>query len=315
MSQQRLTSMPGSQWQPLAAAHADRTRPWIEDRLARRAEGRTHAVDDFLFDYYPFSPNKLATWHPGFGVVLEGRAAQPYLTRAGYRAEGDGVTADLGWLEGKRPRLDLAIRILAGTASRAPMTGCFGLHEWAMVYGQDQDDVRHAYLPLRVTPSEIARTVDEVGLRCTHIDAYRFFTPQSMPLNPTTPTRETQPDMEQPGCLHAGMDLYKYAFWFSPLAPSDLIMDCFENAAHARELDMRASPYDVSQFGLPPIRVETPEGRMEYFSAQRRMMLRSGPLRERLHSVLVELRDALALPDAVSPAPARQAQDSPPPPR
>jgi hypothetical protein len=111
------------------------------------------------------------------------------------------------------------------------------------------------------------------------------------------------------------MDLYKYAFWFSPLAPSDLIMDCFENAAHARELDMRASPYDVSQFGLPPIRVETPEGRMEYFAAQRRMMLRSGPLRERLHSVLVELRDALALPDAVSPAPARQAQDSPPPPR
>ena len=124
MSQQRLTSMPESQWQPLAATHADRTRPWIEDRLARRAEGRTHAVDDFLFDYYPFSPNKLATWHPGFGVVLEGRAAQPYLARAGYRAEGDGVTADLGWLEGKRPRLDLAIRILAGTASRAPMTGC-----------------------------------------------------------------------------------------------------------------------------------------------------------------------------------------------
>ena len=292
MTEQGLTSMPESEWQPLAAAHAARARPWIEDRLARRAEGKPHAVDDFLFEYYAFSPNKLATWHPGFGIVLEGLAAQPYLARAGYRAEGEGVTADLAWLEGKQPRLDLAIRILAGTASRAPVTGCFGLHEWAMVYGQGQSEVRHAYLPLRVTTSEITRTVDEVGLRCTHIDAYRFFTPEAMPLNPTTPTRETQPEMEQPGCLHAGMDLYKYAFWFSPFVSSELVADCFELARDARSLDMAASPYDCTDLGLVPIRVETPAGRREYAAAPQGLMNRAEPIRTRLLAGLEALHRA-----------------------
>lgn len=293
MTERRLSHLHESEWQPLSAAHAERTRPWIEERLARRAEGKAHAINDFLFEYYPYSPNKLATWHPGFGVVLEGQAAQPYLARAGYRAEGKGVTADLAWLEGKQPRLELAIRILAGTTSRPPMTGCFGLHEWAMVYGLEQDEVRHAYLPLRVTASEITRTVDEVGLRCTHIDAYRFFTPQAMPLNPTTPTREKQPEMEQPGCLHAGMDLYKYAFWFSPFVSSELVADCFDLARDARSLDMAASPYDVSEFGVPPVRVETVTGRAEYVAAQRELMTRADPLRARLLDNLIDVRGAL----------------------
>ena len=289
MNERQLSHLRESEWQPLAAAHAERTRPWIEDRLARRAEGKSHAINDFLFEYYPFTPNKLATWHPGFGIVLEGPAAQDYLARAGYRAEGEGVTADLAWLADKQPRLDLAIRILAGTASRAPVTGCFGLHEWAMAYGQGQDEVRHSSLPLRVATAEITRTVDDVGLRCTHIDAYRFFTPRAMPLNTTTPTRETQPDMEQPGCLHAGMDLYKYAMWFLPYVGSDLAADCFEAALIARELDMRASPYDMTPFGLEPIRVETPGGRRDYAQEQRALMERTAPLRARLARTLRSL--------------------------
>ena len=114
-----------------------------------------------------------------------------------------------------------------------------------------------------------------------------------MPLNALEPTRATQPDLEQPGCLHAAMDLYKYAFWFSPLVSSDLVMDCFENAARARELDMRASPYDMAPFGLEPIRVETPEGRADYAAEQRELMTATDPLRLRLTSVLTSLRDAL----------------------
>ncbi len=100
--------------------------------------------------------------------------------------------------------------------------------------------------------------------------------------------------MEQPGCLHASMDLYKYAFWFSPFISSELVMDCFENAARARELDMRASPYDMTAFGLEPIRVETPEGRREYAAQQRRLMAATAPLRTRLAAALSELRAALA---------------------
>ena len=284
--------MRAQEWLPLAQAHRERVEPWISGRLARRPRGEKNAIEDFLFDYYPYSPSKLATWHPGYGVVLEGPEAEPYLQRAGYRAEGDGATADIGSLDSRRDRLDLAIRILEGTSSRPAVTGCFALHEWAMTYRLTQEELRHAYLPLRVTAAQVAATVEAIGLRCTHIDAFRFYTPDAVPLNELQPTRATQPDLEQPGCLHASMDLYKYAFWFSPLVPSDLVADCFENAARARELDMRASPYDMSPFGLEPIRVETPEGRREYATEQRALMERTAPLRGRLITALAGLGQA-----------------------
>jgi hypothetical protein len=278
------------EWQRRATEHAERVRPWVEARLARRAAGRKHAVDDFLFDYYPFSPAKLSAWHPGYGVELEGPDASAYLASPGYIQVPGGVTADPSRLAGKLPRLDLAIRILTGTASRPAMTGCFGLHEWAMVYGLAPGEVRHEDLPLRVSPDEIAATVDEVGLRCTHIDAFRFFTPAAVPLNGLEPTRATQPDLEQPGCLHASMDLYKYAFWFSPFVSSELVTDCFELARTARQVDMAASPYDCGDLGLDPIRVESAEGRQHYAAAQKELMDQSAPLRARLEAVLVELR-------------------------
>ena len=281
--------MRSEEWLPLAAAHAERAQHWTTPHLARRRRGEKHPVEDFLFDYYPYSPAKLERWHPGLGVTLEGPRSREYLPLAGYRADGDGATADPAWLGPRRARLGLAIRILEGTGSRPPVTGCFALHEWAMVYGLTQGEIRHAQLPLRLSPDDIAATVDSIGLRCTHIDAYRFFTSQATPLNLLVPTRETQPALEQPGCIHASMDLYKYAFWFSPLVPSDLVLDCFENAMQARELDMRASPYDVSEFGLEPIRVETAQGRREYAEEQRRMMERSAPLSERLLTALRRL--------------------------
>ena len=137
-----------------------------------------------------------------------------------------------------------------------------------------------------MSPAAISDTVESVGLRCTHLDAYRFFTSSAVPRNSLVPTRATQAQHEQPGCLHAAMDLYKYAFWFSPLVSSDLIADCFENAMHAREIDMRASPYDVTGFGLEPIRVETPEGRREYAEHQRSLIETTAPLRSRLMSTL-----------------------------
>lgn len=284
--------MEEAEWVPLAEAHAARVEPWVRRRLDRRSRGEAHAIEDFLFEYYPYSPSKLATWHPGYGVTLSGTRALGYLHLTGYRPDGDGVTADIDWLLPRRARLDLAVRILQGTRSRPASTGCFGLHEWAMVYRLHQEDVRHEYLPLRLTPADIADTVDEIGLRCTHIDAYRFFTPDAEVINAHRPTRDRQPDMDQPGCLHASMDLYKYAFWFSPLVPSDLVMDCFENASRAREIDMRASPYDMSPFGREPIHVETPEGRRQYAGEQRRIMAATAPLRDRLLDVLQSLQQA-----------------------
>ncbi|MFM1917073.1 MAG: hypothetical protein RJB01_588 [Actinomycetota bacterium] len=288
------TQMSESEWRQLEAAHRERVTPWVKPRLERRSAGIKHPVDDFLFDYYPFSPSKLMSWHPGHGVTLAGNVRQFLVSPAYLRTAEGGATTSLEWLNhSRRAQLDAALRILEGTASRAPSTGCFGLHEWAMVYGVEQSDIRHEQVPLRLSPAAIKETVDSVGLRCTHLDAFRFFTPEAELLNVITPTRATQAENEQPGCLHASMDLYKYAFWFSPLIPSSLIADCFELARSARELDMRASPYDVSAFGLEPIAVETTEGRRHYADVQRTLMHRSAPLRSTLIEHLLQINAAV----------------------
>ena len=282
-------------WRERRRRHRARVEPWVAPRLARRENGQSQATDDFLFEYYPYSVGRLRTWHPGYGVVLEGDARE-FLDHPAYVETDDGVTASLDWLDDQRhDRLALAIRILEGTARREPVLGCFALHEWAMVYGLQQDEVRHQSLPLRLSPAQIRETVDAVGLRCTHIDAYRFFTDEATPLNSLAPTRATQPDMEQPGCLHASMDLYKYAMWFQPLVGSDLVADCFELARSARDLDMQASPYAVSAIGLQTIPVETPEGRRTYVSEQQSLMARTLPLRQHLIETLARLDDTAGL--------------------
>jgi hypothetical protein len=289
------TVLEESEWRQRRARHEDRVRPWVEPRQERRRSGGKHPTDDFLFEYYPYSVGKLLAWHPGHGTVLRGKAGE-YLEFPQYAATDQGVTTLLDWLmetPDRTTRLNLAIRLLDGMNTRPANTGCFGLHEWAMVYGLEQSEIRHSAFPLRLSPDEIVDTVHDVGLRCTHIDAYRFFTPAAMPLNPIEPTRATQPNLDQPGCLHANMDLYKYAMWFSPYVNSELVADCFELARTARTLDMQASPYDVSQFGLEPIRVENPEGRLEYASRQRELMNAALPLRDRLLTSLTGLREAI----------------------
>ena len=274
------------EWRQLMRRHRERVEPWVAPRLARRRSRQSQATDDFLFEYYPYSVGRLRTWDPGHGVVLEGDAHE-FLEHPAYVDTDEGVTATLDWLDDqRRDRLALAIRILEGSAGREPVMGCFALHEWAMVYGLQQQEVRHQSLPLRLSPSSIRETVDTLGLRCTHIDAYRFFTDEAVPLNSLEPTRATQPDLEQPGCLHASMDLYKYAMWFQPLVGSELVADCFALARSARDLDMRASPYDVSTIGLETIPVETTDGRRAYTDVQRELIEMSAPLRERLLSAL-----------------------------
>jgi hypothetical protein len=173
-------------------------------------------------------------------------------------------------------------RLLAATASRPAFSGCFGLHEWAMVYRDTE--TRHA-IPLRLGQKGTDAVVEAHQIRCTHFDAFRFFTPPAVGRNRLQPTRESQPDLEQPGCLHAGMDLYKWAYKLSPATPGELVADCFELAVEIRELDMRASPYDLREHGYEPVAIETAEGKASYVAAQRGFAERGTVLRQRLLDV------------------------------
>jgi hypothetical protein len=156
-----------------------------------------------------------------------------------------------------------------------------------MVYRTD--DIRHQKVPLRLGRSGTDAVVDSMALRCTHFDAYRFFTPEAVGRNAEPLTRADQLRREQPGCLHANMDLYKWGFKLVPLISSELLLDCFELACAARELDMRASPYDLSGFGYEPVRIETAAGRAEYVRAQSALAQRAAELRRTFLRVCDEL--------------------------
>jgi hypothetical protein len=151
-----------------------------------------------------------------------------------------------------------------------------------MVYREPADSVRHDQVPLRLGSAGTDAVVESLEIRCGHFDAFRFFTPPARPRNALEPTRATQVTLEQPGCLHANMDLFKWAYKLDPFVPAELVADCFELAAEIRELDMRASPYDLTDLGYPPVRIETSEGRAEYARAQAGFARRATPLRARL---------------------------------
>ncbi len=265
-----------SEWEPRAAAHAARVVAFVRPHLERRGSQVKHPVHDFLFTYYSYRPAQLRRWHPGYGVRL---LDAPELE--GLRGYADGaVTAP--YVEGQRPLVESLHRLLSATAARPPHTGCFGLHEWAMVYRLAEDQTRHAEWPLRLGAASTDDVVESHRIACSHFDAYRFFTVPARPRNALSPGPDDRAAYEQPGCLHAGMDLYKHAFRLSPMVSSDLVADCFELARDIRVLDMRASPYDLADLGFEPVRIETPDGKREYTEAQRRFAERGAPLRERL---------------------------------
>lgn len=285
--------MNAQEWRERARAHAARIDAYVAPHLARRETQVKHPVFDFLFTYYSHRPAQLRRWHPGYGVTLDN--ASEYADLKGYgppgssSADGEvraggvsGRTVTPDHVASQRPLIESLHRLLTATAGRAAHFGCFGLHEWAMVYRLAEDETRHADWPLRLGPDGTDQVVAAHRIACSHFDAYRFFTPPARPLNTLSPGRDDRPAFEQPGCLHAGMDLYKHAFRLSPMISSDLVADCFELAWDIRTLDMRAAPYDLADLGFEPVRIETVDGKAEYVDAQRGFAERGAPLRERL---------------------------------
>lgn len=283
--------LPRDVWHACAQEHADRLDRYLGPHLDRRRRGEPHPVHDFLFTYYSQRPAQLRQWHPGYGVTLED--APEYADIKGY----DGGTVTAAYLASQRTLVEGIRTLLAATASRPPTLGCFGLHEWAMTYRGVEHGVRHPW-PLRLGDAGTDEVVESHRIGCSHFDAFRFFTPPARPLNTLQPGRDDRPAFEQPGCLHAGMDLYKHAFRLSPLIPGDLVADAFELAWDIRVLDMRAAPYDFTGVTLDPtgepwtpVAIETAEGKAEYVAAQRAFSERGAPIRARLIEVCERLLD------------------------
>lgn len=272
------------QWQNMERAHEQRADEFSRGRRARSAIGQEHPVDDFLFTYYPFRPGLLRRWHPGASVLLQGAAAEPRAGWKWYRTAGNDSYVDAAaFLEKHERVIRFVASLLSATRQRTAQFGCFGLHEWAMVYRQEEH--RHV-APLRLGQSDTDAVVDSNRIACSHFDAFRFFTPAAISHNELQPSRENQPTLEQPGCLHAGMDIYKWVIKLGPLVPGEVLLDAFELARDIRQLDMEASPYDLSDWGYAPVEIETSAGKAEYVRRQRGFTKRSNMLRDRVVDLL-----------------------------
>ncbi len=286
MENRGMTVLALTQWRDLEAAHEARVDAATEAHRRRRALGEKHPTEDFLFTYYPTTPTRLRRWHPGLGVGLDRAAGLPRASWRFYGADDQIVSVDASALATSRAEGIRFVRdLLSAVDGREPQLRCFALHEWAMVYRLPAEQVRHTQLPLRLGPAGTDAVVESHSLRCTHIDAFRFFTPEAVPRNALQPRRDTQVALDQPGCLHAGMDLYKWATKLTPAVPSELVMDCFDLARDLRRLDMQASPYDVTVLGDEPILIETPVGKADYLAALHPLMTRAAALRRRLLTV------------------------------
>lgn len=264
-----IGTTPGEEFR--RTSHENRVDVWIQPHLARRLRGEKHPVHDFLFTYYSYRPAQLRTWHPGYLLEAEGRHEASLLVE-------------------RLPLIRQIRNLLVATASRPANLGCFGLHEWAMVYKEPLDPEGHRHdWPLRLGQDATDEVVEAHRIGCSHFDAFRFFTPSAIPLNTLQPGRNNREAFEQPGCLHGGMDLYKHSFRLAPLIPAELVADAFELAWDIRILDMRAAPYDFAGVMLDPanepwtpICIETAEGKREYAEQQRAFAERGQLMRAEL---------------------------------
>lgn len=279
-----LAIVPRAQWRPQAEQHLAR----VTELLGAPPEiAASRSKDDpllnFVFNYYGSdlgSAINLGRWCPPVGVAIE--ASEDERARLWRGLESNGAYDPHKLPKKRLVAMERGRLALYATRRRQPVWHCYGLHEWAMLYRPDGAEAPHKYqsLPIRVDQACINRVVEADEIKCTHFDAFRFFAPEAVDKNKHTLTRKTQIDHEQPGCVHANMDLLRYALRLAPFIDASLIGDALAVALQARDLDMRASPYLLA--GSKPVAVETTAGRKEYVRAQAAVHDAAAPVRDRL---------------------------------
>lgn len=276
-----------SAWTQRAKKHTALVAPMADAFLKRRGLGIAHPVHDFLFTYYNCSPLKLKQWVPSIeeNLIVSDNVLDDYPWLNTYWFQLNDTILSL-----RRDLIRPTVRthasfienLLRNISKRPFRFGCFGLHEWAMVYKLPEASLRHKGYSLRLSVRDLSNFVESQKICCSHYDAYRFFTEEARPLNTLNPLFETRLEMEQGGCVHANMDLYKWAIKLWPWIGADFIAKVFLLALQGRELDMRASPYDLSSEGYLPLCIETEEGRKQYQKEQQFLAENAIPLRDEL---------------------------------
>ena len=294
------TVLERSEWILRADAHRRRVRDLLGGIFYDREVHDKHPIYNFIFNYYRFRPHRtIERYSPGLDFGLKNESDDDeslYLPSSKYLSMNDGCT-EIDPVKSLNEKSVTRIRnlhtLLEIVQRRPPNFSCFGVHEFAMLYS----GARHSYyqknvLKLRMTQREIDSIVERAPITCTHFDATRHFPETIASRVKTSPSLRTK--NEQAGCVHTNLDLFKYALRLFPFASSELVADALELAIRARELDMRASPYDLSSvdvtelrydFDLTPILIETESGRTKFKNLTMDLYRDSLPIRDRIIKV------------------------------
>ena len=185
--------MERAEWERRAAAHAARVDTLVAPHLARRATGAAHPVHDFLFTYY-FRPGACAAGTRGRGTgLLDAAGPRP---REGVRRRG-GQAAHVA---SQRPLVESRDRLLSATATRPAHLGCFGMHEWAMVYRTPEGEIRHSAWPLRLARGHGSGSSSRTGVRCCALRRVPVLHAPARPLNMLS-----RPAIDRRGARAAGL--------------------------------------------------------------------------------------------------------------
>ena len=268
-----------------------------------------HPIYNFLHTYYQYSFKAIELYSPGINIILQDAYGDNGINELVSNKYCKYLNNDVYYTPScipsttKKEKQHITFlkhnhNILRKTHQRSPFFGCFGMHEWAMVYDPDYSSTttttataeymnkykQQKYLNFRISQSIINNVVSNSNLRCTHFDAWRFFQDDARIQNKHHLERYNQEEYEQPGCIHANMDLFKCATDIYPLIPSTLLLSCLELAINSRTIDMRASPYDVSSYSgcEDAIEIETNIGRQLYIKEQEKIYQQSIPIRHEL---------------------------------
>ncbi|GAX18671.1 hypothetical protein FisN_10Hh116 [Fistulifera solaris] len=289
-----------SVWRTAAAQHAEHVHELLRPGLSNDALDAKHPVYNFFIEYYGMKGakgvRKLKQWSlPTYPVFLEGAKLDDLgdlLPLRGASVQSAGISycpsnyyLSSEDLVGPASAFVWYYKVLQQSTQRDPVLHCYNLHEWAMQYHPPgspppQSGKYQKHLPLRVDRDTLNAAVERNGVCCTHYDALRFFAPTALPLN-TVPlvSRDQQLINEQPACLHATMDLFKMITKLQPFISADLKLRCLSLAVQARRLDVAASPYDASAYGITAIPIETSDGRSLYKKKQLQLLKESQPVR------------------------------------
>ena len=303
-----------SEWRSRADAHRCRVRDLLGGMFYDRKVHDRHPIYNFLFNYYRFRPHRtIERYSAGLDFALEscssGDDESLYLPSSKYLSVKDGCI-EMDPVKSLNEKSVTRIRnlctLLEIVQRRPPNFSCFGVHEFAMLHS----GARHSFfqkkagLELRMSQREIDDVVERAPIRCTHFDATRHFPDSALRSCRVKTSPALRTKNEQAGCIHTNLDLFKFSLRLWPFASSELVADALELAIRARELDMRASPYDLSSvsdftelgrdFDLTPVLIETESGRAEFRDSTMVLYRDSLPIRDRLIKVASSVLDCVS---------------------